>query len=90
MGNLHFDKMWWAVAMDNYAEAVHKNPQYKSNPVINRNLIKMLSSAKTRSRAEGFLRGNGHPALTYVKYAAAHDGNPVVKKYAGQLAKQIR
>jgi len=90
MGNLHFDKTWWSVAMDNYAEAIHKNAQYKNNPVINRNLIKMLSSSRTRTRASNFLRGIGHPAASYVKYAAAHDPNPVVKKTAAALAKQIR
>ncbi len=90
MGNLHFDKTWWSVAMDNYAEAIHKNAQYKNNPVINRNLIKMLSSSRTRTRASSFLRGIGHPAAIYVRYAAAHDPNPVVKKTAAALAKQIR
>ena len=90
MGSLHFDKTWWSVAMDNYAEAIRKNAQYKHNPVINRNLIKMLSSPRTSTRASSFLRGVGHPAAMYLRYAAAHDPNPVVKKTAAALAKQIR
>ncbi|MEO8843143.1 MAG: protein kinase [Kofleriaceae bacterium] len=90
LGNLYFDKTWWSVSMDNYAQAIHVNPAYKNNGVISRNLIKMLASAKTRTRASSFLRGMGHPAAIYVKYAAAHDPNPVVKKYAANLAKQIR
>ncbi|MEO8554324.1 MAG: protein kinase [Kofleriaceae bacterium] len=90
LGSLYFDKMWWSVAMDNYATAIHVNAAYKANAVINRNLIKMLSSAKTRSRASGFIRGIGHPAVPYIKYAAAHDPNPVVKKYAGIVSRQIR
>jgi serine/threonine-protein kinase len=90
LGSLYFDKTWWSVSMDNYAQAIHINPAYKNNGVISRNLIKMLASAKTRARASGFLRGIGHPASNYVKYAAAHDPNPVVKKYAAGLAKQIR
>jgi hypothetical protein len=90
LGSLYFDKTWWSVSMDNYAQAIHINPAYKNNGVISRNLIKMLASAKTRGRASGFLRGIGHPAVNYVKYAAAHDPNPVVKKYAAALAKQIR
>ena len=90
MGSLHFDKTWWSVAMDNYAEAIHKNAQYKNNPAINRNLIKMLSSSRARPRASSFLRGIGHPAALYLKYAALHDQNPVVKKTAAALAKQIR
>lgn len=90
LGNLYFDKTWWSVSMDNYAQAIHVNPAYKNNGVISRNLIKMLASAKTRSRASSFLRGMGHPAAPYVKYAAAHDPNPVVKKYAASLVRQIR
>ena len=90
LGNLYFDKTWWSVSMDNYAQAIHVNAAYKNNGVISRNLIKMLASTKTRARASGFLRGMGHPAAVYVKYAAVHDPNPVVKKYAAGLAKQIR
>jgi serine/threonine-protein kinase len=90
LGSLYFDKKWWSVAMDNYATAIHVNPAYKNNGVINRNLIKMLSSAKTRTRASAFIRGIGRPAVPYIRYAAAHDPNPVVKKYAGIVARQIR
>jgi hypothetical protein len=76
--------------MDNYAQAIHINPAYKNNGVIPKNLIKMLASTKTRTRASNFLRGIGKPAGQYVRYAAAHDANPVVKRYAAALAKQIR
>jgi serine/threonine-protein kinase len=89
LGSLYFDQTWWSVSMDNYAQAIHLNLAYKNNPVINRNLIKMLSSAKTRTRASGFIRGMGRSALPYLRYAAAHDPNPTVKKTAGTLAKQI-
>lgn len=90
LGNLYFDKMWWSVAMDNYAQAIHINQAYKSNGVISRNLIKMLASAKTRGRAGKFLLGMGRPAAPYLRYAAAHDPNPIIKKSAAGLAKQIR
>ena len=90
LGNLYFDKTWWSVSMDNYAQAIHINPAYKANGVISKNLLKMLASGKTRTRAFNFLRGMGHPALPYVKYAAAHDPNPIIKKTATGLQKQIR
>ena len=89
LGSLYFDQTWWSVSMDNYAQAIHINNAYKNNPVINRNLIKMLSSSKTRVRASSFIRGMGRPALPYLRYAAAHDGNPTVKRTAGTLLKQI-
>ncbi|MEO6771724.1 MAG: protein kinase [Kofleriaceae bacterium] len=90
LGSLYFDQMWWSVAMDNYAQAIHINVAYKNNPVINRNLIKMLSSAKTRARASSFLRGIGRSAIPYLRYAAAHDLNSTVKKTSASLLKQIR
>ncbi|MFT3691587.1 MAG: protein kinase [Kofleriaceae bacterium] len=90
LGNLYFDKTWWSVSMDNYAQAIHINAAYKSNGVISKNLIKMLASSKTRGRASKFLLGMGRPAAPYVKYAAAHDPNPIIKKSAAGLAKQIR
>ena len=34
LGSLYFDKMWWSVAMDNYAQAIKTNSAYKKNGVI--------------------------------------------------------
>jgi serine/threonine-protein kinase len=91
MGNLYFDKLWWSAAMDNYQEAIKKNSAYRNNPTLNKNVITMLSSAKTRQRATNFLRGViGHPAGAYLRYEAAHAENPVVKKQAANLARFIR
>jgi serine/threonine protein kinase len=90
LGNLYFDKTWWSVSMDNYAQAIHVNSAYKANGVISKNLLKMLASSRTRTRASSFLRGMGHVTLPYVKFAAAHDPNPTIKKSAAGLAKQIR
>ena len=36
------------VAMDHYQDAIKKNAGYRSNPTLNRNVIRMLSSSKTR------------------------------------------
>ncbi|MEP6865176.1 MAG: protein kinase [Deltaproteobacteria bacterium] len=89
LGSLYFDQTWWSVSMDNYAQAIHLNVAYKNNPVVNRNLIKMLSSGKTRTRASAFIRGMGRSAIPYLRYAAAHDPNQTVKTTAGKLLKQI-
>jgi TolA-binding protein len=91
LGNLYFDKRWWSVAMDHYADAIKKNAEYRQNPTINRNVIKMLSSPKTQQRATNFLRGTiGHPATIYLRFAAAHEPNPTVRKQAQVLARYIR
>jgi TolA-binding protein len=91
IGNLYFDKVWWSAAMDNYQETIRKNSAYRNNPTLNKNVITMLGSAKTRQRATNFLRGViGHPAAAYLRYEAAHAENPVVKKQAANLARFIR
>jgi len=91
IGNLYFDKLWWSAAMDNYQEAIKKNSAYRNNPTLNKNVIVMLSSGKTRQRATNFLRGViGHPAAAYLRYEAAHAENPVVKKQAANLVRFIR
>jgi tetratricopeptide (TPR) repeat protein len=90
LGNVYFEQRWWSVAMDHYAIAIKKNPQYRSNGAINRNVIRMLASNKTAKRAEGFLKYTvGKSALPYVKYAAQHDANTQVKRLSGWLAKNI-
>jgi serine/threonine-protein kinase len=91
IGNLYFDKLWWSAAMDNYQEAINKNAAYRNNPTLNKNIITMLGSGKTRQRATNILRGViGHPAAAYLRYEAAHAENPVVRKQAANLARFIR
>jgi hypothetical protein len=91
LGNLYFDKRWWSVAMDHYKIAINKNAGYKKNATLIRNIIKTLGSVKTNKRAQVFLKSLiGRPALPYLKYAAAHEKNPHVKKWAAYMAKVIR
>jgi serine/threonine-protein kinase len=90
LGNLYYDQNWWSVAMDHYDAAIKKNAQYRSNPTINRNVIRMLASNKTARKAQTFLKYRvGKLALPYVKYAAQHDANSQVKRLSGWLAKNI-
>ena len=91
LGNLYYDQRWWGVAMDEYALAIRKNAAYRSNATLNRNVIRMLSSPKTQQKATNFLRGTiGHPAHEYLRQAAAHEDNPVIRKRAAELARYIR
>ena len=74
-----------------HQEAIKKNPAYRNNPTINRNVIKMLASGKTQQKATNFLRGTiGHYAAPYLRVAAKTEPNPTVRKLAGNLAKVIR
>ncbi len=91
MGNLYFDKQWWGVALEHYKAAIKKNQLYRRNPVLNKNVIHMLISTKTRQSAVNFLRGViGSYSKPYLKYAAAHDPSEVVRKQAANLARYIR
>jgi eukaryotic-like serine/threonine-protein kinase len=91
MGNLYFDRKWWSVALDHYRSAIKKNALYRRNQVLNRNVIRMLGSTKTRQRATNFLRGTiGKYAAPHLRWAAKHDENPVVRKQAATLARYIR
>jgi len=91
LGNLYNDKLWWAVAMDHYKAAISKNGGYRSNAVLNRNVIKMLGSPRTVKKATSFIRSTiGKPALPYLKQAAKSEPNDRVRKAAASLAKTVR
>jgi len=90
LGNLYFDQHWWSVALEHYTAAIKKNADYRANPTLNHNVIRMLASPKTSRMAQGFLKYTvGKFALPYLKYAAQHDANPQVKRLSGWLAKNI-
>ena len=59
--------------------------------LLNRNVIRMLASTKTRQRATNFLRGIiGKFCAPHLRWAAKNDPNPVVRKQASSLARYIR
>jgi serine/threonine-protein kinase len=90
LGNLYFDKRWWSIAMDHYRIAIVKNGGYRQNSTLNRNIIRMLASNKTRGKADYFLRKTiGKPAVPYLKFAAQSEKNARVRSYAAGLAKAI-
>ena len=90
-GNLYFDKQWWSVSLDHYRAAIRKNQGYRRNAVLNRNVIRMLASTKTRQTATNFLRGViGSFSRPYLKWAATNEKNPVVRKQAATLSRYIR
>lgn len=91
LGNIYYDRLWWSVAMDHYKAAIAKNNRYKSNAVLNKNVIKMLASPKTSRKASAFLRSTiGKWSVPYLKAAAKSEPNDRVRKQAAALAKSIR
>jgi hypothetical protein len=90
LGNIYFDKSWWSIAMDHYRIAITKSGGYKQNSTLNRNIIRMLASNKTRGKADFFLRKTiGRPAVPYLKQAAISEKNARVRQYAAGLVKAI-
>jgi serine/threonine-protein kinase len=90
LGNLYYDQRWWSVALDHYSAAIKKNARYRSNPTLNRNVIRMLASTKTSRKAQGFLRNLvGRPSLPYLRAAAKQDHNAQVRRYAAWLATRM-
>jgi serine/threonine protein kinase len=91
LGNIYNDKLWWSVAMDHYKIAIGKNNGYRSNAILNRNVIKMLGSSKTVRKAQAFLRNTlGRSSRPYLAQAAKSAANGNVKRQAASLLKQIR
>jgi serine/threonine protein kinase len=91
LGNLYFDQRWWSVSMDHYSVAIAKAPAYRQNATLNKNVIKMLGSTKTRQKATSFLRATiGHPARAYLQWAAKNDESAVVRTQAKNLIRFIR
>ncbi|MDQ3366666.1 MAG: protein kinase [Myxococcota bacterium] len=91
LGNLYFDQTWWSVAMDHYRIAIAKNAGYKRNATLNRNIIRMLGSARTNKKAQVFLKKTiGRASLPYLRTAAKSDKNPHVKKWAAYVLRMIK
>lgn len=91
LGNIYNDRLWWSIAMDHYKAAINKNGRYRSNAVLNKNVIRMLASPKTERKATAFLRTTiGKWSVPYLKLAAKTEPNARVRKQAAALAKSIR
>jgi TolA-binding protein len=90
LGNLYYDQRWWSVAMDHYGAAIKKNGRYRSNPTLNRNVIRTLASNKTARKAQGFLKGViGRPAVPYLRVAAKQDGSAQVRRLSAWLLRSM-
>jgi tetratricopeptide (TPR) repeat protein len=90
LGNLYHDKRWWSVAMEHYQAAISRAPAYKRNGTLTRNVISMLASPRTRTKASWFLRKIvGAPAKAHLRTAAKHHKSPAVRKYAAAVLRRF-
>jgi hypothetical protein len=90
LGNLYFEKRWWTVGLDHYRDAIRENRVYRKKPILNKNVIRALGSAKTRPKATRMLVETiGTPALPFLRRAAKSDSNPDVRKHAATVARRL-
>ena len=67
------------------------DPKWRGDERLVKNLIRALGSDKGyERRTEDVLHGFGPPAIPYLKTAAAHDKNPVVRERAAELLRERR
>jgi serine/threonine-protein kinase len=91
LGNLYFEKRWWTVGMEHYAEAIAKNRSYRRKAVLNRNLIRALGDRRTARDASALiLRSIGRIALPFLDSAAKRDPSKTVRQRAAELSRQLR
>jgi hypothetical protein len=88
-GNVFFDRMWWTQGFAAYEVAIKHNPAYKSDPVLIRNVLRSLWSAKAYRRGQTFLLKLGKPALPAVRAMADAVKSPHVKARATAMAKRL-
>jgi tetratricopeptide (TPR) repeat protein len=65
--------------------AARRNPTFKSDPDLIKDVIAALASDPASERAETFLRGAGPQATPFLKDAARKDPNPRVRDRASAL-----
>ena len=91
IGELYFEKVWWADALDHYAVAIRLNPAYKKKISIQRDVIATLGSDKTFKKASYVLhKVLGKAALPQLRRAAKRDESAVIRRRAATLVKKIQ
>jgi serine/threonine-protein kinase len=90
LGTLYCETGDYARGMERYRAAVKKNPRYRTRLTVNKMVIRALANERSRSRARRLaLRQLGVAALPYLKRAARHDEDPVVREQAQKLLDQL-
>jgi serine/threonine-protein kinase len=90
LGNLYFEKRWWADAMDLYQEAIRLDPVIRRERLLNENVISALVDEKTASRAKAMIVHKiGMAAMPYLKRASIKNESYKVRKRVRTLMKRL-
>lgn len=88
LANLALEHKRWAEGAQAARAAGQRDPHLRSDERLVKNLIRALASDKGYERTEDVLHGFGTPAAPYLKAAAAHDKNPIVRERAAEILRE--
>jgi len=88
LANLALEHKRWAEGAQAARVAGQRDAKWRGDERLVKNLIRSLGSDKGYERTEDVLHGFGPPAVPYLKKAAAHDKNPVVRARAAELLRE--
>ena len=85
LANLLLDHKRWGEGAQAARLCAQRDPKYRADETLVKNLIRSLAIDKGYEKTEDVLHGFGAGAVPFLKHAAAHDGNPVVRQRAAEL-----
>ena len=88
LANLALEHKRWAEGAQAARVAGQRDPKWRGDERLVKNLIRSLGSDKGYERTEDVLHGFGPPAVPFLKKAAAHDKSPVVRERAAELLRE--
>ena len=88
LANLALEHKRWAEGAQAARVAGQRDPKWRGDERLVKNLIRSLGSDKGYERTEDVLHGFGPPAIPFLKKAAAHDKSPVVRARAAELLRE--
>ena len=88
LANLALEHKRWAEGAQAARAAGQRDPKWRGDERLVKNLIRSLGSDKGYERTEDVLHGFGPPAVPFLKKAAAHDKNPIVRERAAELLRE--
>ncbi|HEY4188259.1 MAG TPA: protein kinase [Polyangia bacterium] len=85
LANVALEHKRWGEGAQAARQAGQRDPQWRGDERLVKNLIHTLSSDKGYEKTEDVLHGFGAPAVPFLKKAAAHDKNPMVRERAAEI-----
>ena len=88
LANVALEHSRWAEGAQAARVAGQRDPHLRSDERLVKNLIRALAVDKGYERTEDVLHGFGAAAVPFLKIAAAHDKNPIVRERANEILRE--